>query len=243
MMQLLNTKTVGFLLMSALLVSTSGCAMFQRAREADALEDRVGLLEKRLRRLQEEKNSEIQALLAEKEKEAQAREKLAQEQNDQMAQLNLAKRELESRLSKEINDYRTKLEMNERGLVITFLSELFFDSGKDLIREEGREALAKVAAVLNKEATDSDVAVEGYTDNEPIKYSGWKSNWELSSGRALSVLHYLIEELGVDPERLSANGYGQFHPVASDDTPEGKQQNRRVEIVVLPPKLKQQQRL
>lgn len=123
------------------------------------------------------------------------------------------------------------------GLVVTFLSEVFFDSGKGIIREDGKESIRKVAEVLNRDVPNSDVAIEGHTDNQPIKYSGWKSNWELSSARALAVLHYLIDECKVKPTRLSANGYGEFRPVAANDTKENMQKNRRVEIVILPSKI------
>ncbi|TBR17796.1 hypothetical protein EPO66_02065, partial [bacterium] len=81
---------------------------------------------------------------------------------------------------------------------------------------------------------DLKVGIEGYTDNEPIKHSKWRSNWELSTSRALSVLHYLIEDKGILPERLSAIGYGEYHPVASNDTKESRKLNRRVEIVIMP---------
>jgi chemotaxis protein MotB len=127
--------------------------------------------------------------------------------------------------------------MTERGLVITFVSEIFFDSGKDKVKEDGKATLDKVAEVLNRDVPNSGVAVEGHTDNDPIKYSGWKSNWELSSARALAVLHYLVDECKVKPQRLSANGYGEFHPVASNDSTQNKQKNRRVEIVILPSKV------
>ncbi len=94
------------------------------------------------------------------------------------------------------------------------------------------------ATVLKETVPDSPVAVEGYTDNEPIKYSGWKSNWELSSARALAVVHYFIDRQGLDPVRLRAVGFGEHHPVASNDAPEGRRQNRRVEVVILPKDLK-----
>jgi len=80
--------------------------------------------------------------------------------------------------------------------------------------------------------------VEGHTDNEPIKYSGWRSNWELSSGRALAVVHYLIDKRNLEPDRIRAVGFGEFQPVASNDAPEGRRQNRRVEIVILPAAIK-----
>ncbi|MBU2045021.1 MAG: flagellar motor protein MotB [Candidatus Omnitrophica bacterium] len=158
----------------------------------------------------------------------------------ELSELEMAKRELENSLKKEIGNYKAKLEMTERGLVVTFLSEVFFDSGKDLIKEEGKESIRKVAEVLNRDVPASAVAVEGHTDDDPIKYSGWKSNWELSSARALAVLHFLIDECQVAPERLSANAYGEYHSVEPNDSPENKEKNRRVEIVILPSKLSKQ---
>ncbi|MBI4226988.1 MAG: flagellar motor protein MotB, partial [Candidatus Omnitrophica bacterium] len=88
--------------------------------------------------------------------------------------------------------------------------------------------------VLREELPDQPNGIEGHTDNEPIKASGWKSNWELSTARATSVLHYLVDNKGVSPERVSAIGYGEYRPVISNATAEGRQQNRRVEVVVLP---------
>lgn len=155
----------------------------------------------------------------------------------ELSELEKAKLELENALKKEIGNYKAKLEMTERGLVVTFLSEVFFDSGKDLIKEDGKKSIRKVAEVLNRGVIDSAVAVEGHTDDDPIKYSGWKSNWELSSARALAVLHFLVDECQINPERLSANAYGQYHPVGVNDSPGNKQKNRRVEIVILPSNL------
>lgn len=149
-------------------------------------------------------------------------------------ELNRTKRLLEDRLSKEIGDKQVKLEMLEKGLVITVVGDLLFDSGKAKIRPEGFSILDKVSRVLIENVPQLNVGIEGHTDNEPIRFSGWKSNWELSSARALSVLHYLVDEKGISPDRLSAIGYGEYHPVASNDTKEGKQANRRVEIVILP---------
>ena len=95
-----------------------------------------------------------------------------------------------------------------------------------------------MAEVLNKDVPNSSVAIEGHTDNEPIKYSGWKSNWELSLARALAVLHYhLTDECEVAPGRLSVNGYGEYRPVAPNNSLENMQKNRRVEIVILPSKI------
>lgn len=157
-----------------------------------------------------------------------------EELSRQLDELSRTKRLLEGRLAGEIQDKQVKLEMMEKGLVITVVGDLLFDSGKAKIRLEAYPLLDKVARVLKENVPQYNVGIEGHTDNDPIKYSGWKSNWELSSARALSVLHYLVNEKGILPTRLSAIGYGEYRPVASNDTKEGRQLNRRVEIVILP---------
>lgn len=141
---------------------------------------------------------------------------------------------LEKRLKKEIDDKEVRLEMAERGLVITFVAEVLFDSGKAVVKKEAYSVLDKVARVIRDKVYDREIGIEGHTDNEPIKYSGWKSNWELSTARATSVLHYMVESGKLNPKKLSAIGYGEYRPVASNDTEEGKKKNRRVEVVIIP---------
>ena len=160
-------------------------------------------------------------------------EKITKLQNE-LSELERAKRELEDRLRNEINDKEVSVEMMDRGLVITFVAEVLFDSGKAKLRSSSLEKLDKVARIINTTVRELNIGIEGHTDNVPIKYSGWKSNWELSSARAMSVLHFMIEEHSTDPKRLSATGYGEFQPVATNETKEGRQENRRVEIVILP---------
>ncbi|HQP10679.1 MAG TPA: OmpA family protein [Candidatus Omnitrophota bacterium] len=156
------------------------------------------------------------------------------ELKSKLTDLERAKAELEDRLKNEIDDKEVQVEMAEKGLVITFVSEVLFASGKAELRDDSLAKLEKVASVLTTTVADLNVGIEGHTDNVPITYSGWKSNWELSTARALSVLHYLEDNENIDPARLSATGYGEFRPVASNATAEGKQKNRRVEIVILP---------
>ena len=201
----------------------SGCTYIQRSKKADALEIENQNLQNRIAQLQKEKTKAIEHVVKQKDKE--------------LSELEKAKLELEGALKEEIGNYKAKLEISERGLVITFLSEVFFDSGKDIIRQDGKESIRRVAEVLNRDVPNSNFAIEGHTDNQSIKYSGWKSNWELSSARALAVLHYFVDECAVAPTRLSANGYGEFSPVVVNDTKENMQKNRRVEIVILPSKI------
>jgi len=162
--------------------------------------------------------------------EVQNLEKLRQQERQELL---AAKNELAEKLRKEIEGKYVGLELAEKGLVITFMAEILFDSGKAKLRTESYPALDKVAKVIKTKLSDRDIGIEGHTDNEPIKYSGWKSNWELSTSRAASVLHYL-EKQGIDPNKLSAIGYGEYRPVSSNDTKENRRKNRRVEIVILP---------
>ncbi len=149
---------------------------------------------------------------------------------EELDRLAAIKAELESKLT---GAQGVSLSMEDRGLVVTFLDEVLFDSGKDKIKKEAFAVLDKVCGVIVAKASDLDIGVEGHTDNEPIKISGWKSNWELSTARANSVVYYL-QEKGVEPGRLAAIGYGEHRPLASNDAPEGRRRNRRVEIVILP---------
>ena len=148
----------------------------------------------------------------------------------QVEDLAQAKTALEDKLAREIADKQILLEKTSRGLVITMANDILFDSGKAKIKSSAHSALKKIASVLNNTVPDRDVGVEGHTDNVPIKRSGWKSNWELSTARATSVLHYLVDKCGLNPKKLSAIGYGEYRPIASNDTEEGRQKNRRVEV-------------
>lgn len=209
----------------------SGCGTFDKAKRSDKLSQENDALKSRIAQLEKEKADEANRLLMEKKKEVS---KVVIKKNREISDLEKAKEELARSLQAEIGDYQAKLKMTERGLVITFLDEIFFDSGKDVIKESGKASLDKVAVVLNNNVPEMMVAVEGYTDNEPIVHSGWKSNWELSSARSLSVLHHFIDNDKIAAERLSSVGFGENKPVADNATAEGRKQNRRVEIVILP---------
>jgi chemotaxis protein MotB len=119
---------------------------------------------------------------------------------------------------------------------ITLPAHLLFDSGHTQITPAGRAMLAEITNRL-KQDTDSQIRVEGHTDNRPIKpplQKRFQTNWELSVARATSIVRYLLDEAGIEPTRLSAVGYADTHPVADNDTEEGRQQNRRIEIVLYP---------
>ena len=154
---------------------------------------------------------------------------LARLKADEADQLRQAKGMLEQRLSSS----EVSVGYDARGLVTRMLDQVLFDSGKAELRGGAFPVLDKVAQVLQQVA-DQPVGVEGHTDNVPIKYSGWADNKALSYARAKAVSEYLISKHGMDPERLTPIGYGEERPIASNGTAEGRQKNRRVEIIILP---------
>ncbi len=152
----------------------------------------------------------------------------------QVDELSQTKRLLEDRLSEEIKDKQVRLEMMEKGLVVTFMADVLFDSGRAKIKPSAYPILDKVALVLKENVPDLKVGIEGHTDNQPIRFSNWKTNWRLSTERALSVLDYLTDKKGLAPQRFSVIGCGEYQPVASNGTSDGRRLNRRVEVIILP---------
>ncbi len=125
---------------------------------------------------------------------------------------------------------KTKIRKTKQGIVVSLSETGFFASGDASINRQAEEVIQAIAASLKN--TDQLIRIEGHTDSSPISTSRYSSNWELSTARASSVLLKLLE-LNIPPKRLSAAGYGGFQPITSNDSAEGKAQNRRVDIVIL----------
>lgn len=132
-----------------------------------------------------------------------------------------------------VADSKGGIEVNrdERGVVITVADKFFFESGSAGLRENSREVLDKIASALLNHP--NMIRIEGHTDNVPIHSKAFPSNWELSSSRAINVVKYFIENHKIKPDRISAIGYAENRPVASNDAPDGRAKNRRVDIVLL----------
>lgn len=116
------------------------------------------------------------------------------------------------------------------GITLEIQNEILFDPGSAVIKPENIEILSKISVMLKK--LSNNVIIEGHTDNIPINTGYYSSNWELSSDRAVKVLRYFTDSCGLIPERFQATGYGQYKPIADNNTPEGRQKNRRVDIII-----------
>lgn len=123
-----------------------------------------------------------------------------------------------------------QVEVGENQLTIRLMGETAFNSGKAVIREEMKPLLKKIATSL--EGIKGEIVISGHTDNLPIKGGNYKSNLVLSMSRAASVAESLLDQAFIDPQRISTMGYGEYRPIAPNDTREGRKKNRRVEIVI-----------
>lgn len=115
-------------------------------------------------------------------------------------------------------------------VILRIDSAILFDVGKADIKNFGRDTIKKIAELMVQ--LDTEIAVQGHTDNLPIKTSLFPTNWELSTKRATNVVIFLVNECKIDPARLTATGNGEFKPIAPNDTEENRQKNRRIDIVI-----------
>src|SRR5881392_2691192 len=164
-----------------------------------------------------------------------ATEKRATETGAEIVRLKGTYDSLVKDLQGEISKGQIKVTQIRDKLSVQLVEKILFDSGKAEIKPEGKEVLSKVGKV-QLGVTDKQIRIEGYTDSVPISAAlrqRFPTNWELSTQRATTVLRYL-ETAGVDGKNLAAVGYGPFRPVASNDTLEGRAENRRIEIALTP---------
>jgi chemotaxis protein MotB len=162
---------------------------------------------------------------------------LKAEKAEQLEKATQTYQDLQKKLEKEISEGKVQLTEMKNRLTMTMVDKIIFPSGSVEISKEGKAVLDKVVSIL-KDIKDKRIQVEGHTDNVQIVSDLKKrfpTNWELSTARATEVVRYLQETGGINPTLLSATGYGEYQPVAPNDTDEGKHKNRRIEIVLLPP--------
>jgi chemotaxis protein MotB len=131
-----------------------------------------------------------------------------------------------------IDSGQLKVEIRNGRMIVKMSDKILFDPGKDDLKKEGKAALLEVTKILSG-IPNRSFQVAGHTDHVPIKSRKFASNWELSTARAVNVVRFMIEN-GMGARLLSAAGYGEFDPVGDNTTDEGRQQNRRIEITLMP---------
>ena len=213
---------------------TEIAALQQKASELEAnnmaISSRIAQEREQLRQEQ----SQLKAMLEQ--------ERLAKEaKEEEIKRLTQTREDLSKSLQDEISKGNITIQQVRDRLTINMVERVLFDSGQAQVKPTGIKVLKEVGDIL-KNITDKQISIEGHTDNVPISaklQNRFKTNWELSTARATTVVRYLIEQSGVDRQYLAAVGYADTRPIALNDSEEGRSSNRRIEIVLYPNDLKE----
>ena len=232
---------------TAMLEQTLTSALSQQAEVEAARQQQLAALEaartnlsEQVEAMSEEKVDLSTQLASERQRSTELDQQLQATRQEKEAALSAVKGtydRLVAALKGEISQKDIALHQAKERLVVTILDRVLFPSGQATLTPEGQRVINKVAAVLAK-VHDRRILIEGHTDNVPIGptlSSRFPTNWELSTARATEVVKYLLSQAQLPPDRLSAVGRADTAPVASNDSEEGRLQNRRIEIILLPP--------
>lgn len=257
-MRSLFARLAAFCAFLLLLASVGACGHSEeewraKLREVDSLNDQLTAEEvqsKKAERELDEARAKVEQLknqlgaagvdVANLKKNIEEQARALEEYKLRAQQLDQIKRRfelLESKL-KQLTKFGLKVVVRKNRILIQLPGDVLFESGRETLQEDGEDILLKVAAVIRGDdgLSKRDFQVAGHTDNRPYRMGLFKDNWGLSVMRAREVLAFLIhpKEGKLDANRWSAAGYGDTDPIATNDTPEGRQANRRCELVVLP---------
>ncbi len=203
-------RHIAVIVVAALAITAGGCVSTGTYEQMEADKNlEIGTLHEKLSACEQQKDS----LKAAGEQTQKQYEALAQD------------------LSREVEKGQLQVKQYRNMLSVELAEQIFFDSGSAALKPGGKEVLKKVGDAL-KGYENKIIRVVGHTDNVPIQKSPFASNWDLSVARATTVVRFL-QEVGVPPERMIASGRGEYDPVAPNDTPEGRQKNRRIEIMLI----------
>jgi chemotaxis protein MotB len=206
----------------------------QLTEENQTLQQKIAQLEDQIRKLNaqitvlEQQNDDLAKKAGATQEELKA---LRAEKAKRLAELQVYK-DLFGKLKALVDAGTIKVEFRKGRLVVKLASSILFDSGKTELKPEGQTALANLATAL-KSLSDREFLVAGHTDNVPIKTARFRSNWELSTARSVVFVNQMISQ-GYPAQQLGAAGFGEFDPVSDNSTPEGRSQNRRIEVVLMP---------
>jgi chemotaxis protein MotB len=212
------------------------------AGERNALEQQKGSLQQQKSSLEQDKAS-LEREQAELRRQNEALEAQKSQLLSASKQSQAQYDALVDNLSEQVQKGQLQVRRYKDMLTVDVAEQLFFDSGRAALKDSGKKVLKEVADAL-KDYANKAIRVVGHTDDVPISKAAQKvfpSNWELSAARATTVVRFL-QEAGIAPERLIATGRAEYAPVAPNDSPEGRQKNRRIEITLIDPSLFQEER-
>ncbi|MGD2098750.1 MAG: OmpA family protein [Desulfobacterales bacterium] len=184
----------------------------------------------------EQENERLSNQIAQLESELDKERTVVEVQKKEISELDQQRQEIERNLKAQIANKDVRIQEIEGKLMVTFVDKILFDSGSVSIKPEGQEVILRLAESF-KDKQDQMIVVQGHTDD--VKIGGalidrFPTNWELSAARATAVVRLLQDEGEIDPARLTASGFSYYKPVASNETEEGRKQNRRIEIMLVP---------
>ncbi|KZZ83544.1 MULTISPECIES: flagellar motor protein MotB [Bacillaceae] len=156
-----------------------------------------------------------------------------QEQKQELERLKEAEKKINEYITNKGLNAKLKTSLTDEGLLITINNDILFESGSIYVRKRDEDLAKEISQLLVMEPPRS-IIVSGHTDNIPINNGVFDSNWELSVMRAVEFMKLLLTNPKLSPELFSAKGYGEFKPISNNKTAEGRQKNRRVEILILP---------
>ena len=208
-------------------LTTTQAELEAKKNKINLLEDTIDEVQARATNLTEAKTkaeAEAMKLLSEKQRRQEELKRKEEEFRD-----------LREELQKEIDAKEITITTLKGQLTVNLMNKILFASGKAEIKTDGKRVLDKIAQTFLNRFPDREIRVEGHTDNVPFRGSVL-NNWDLSTQRAISAVRYLQTRAGVDPARLAAVGYAYYRPIDTNKTPKGRARNRRIEIIVMPPK-------
>ena len=230
------SKKISFICLGLSLLLVFSCVSKNKYVE---LETQSNATQERLERDIDDLRAEIAKLTNENRRlkdTIAALETDVQQKEEEVSELSKTRMQIEASLKEQIAQKNIKLEEIEGKLKVTFVDKILFDSGSVAIKPEGQEVILKLADSF-RDTAGKNIVVEGHTDDVQIGAAlqdRFPTNWELSVARATAVVRFLEEKGNIAPQRLTASGFSYHQPVATNDTPEGRKENRRIEIILVP---------
>lgn len=161
---------------------------------------------------------------------------VAAKDREQINRITQTQQILQSNLDEVMKDEHVDIRREDRLIILQLSDQILFDSGSAEIKPQGAQVLEEVGTAIKSKLAGLTIQVAGHTDNVPVSpgQGAWSDNWSLSAARAVNVVRLLEDRVGIDPQSLSAVGYGEYQPVADNDTAAGRAKNRRIELVLVP---------